>query len=156
MTGTGNQGKLYRNTGTDATPVWSEVKRVIDLSTPLTKGEADVSRRESDWKLVKGTIKEGSIEFGYRYKRGASGADAEYAALLTSYVSGTPTQYAAMDGDITADGARGFKAFCECFDLTKDQPLTDGMVVSVVLKPTDHEEEGALVEPELVEIEVAE
>lgn len=152
MSGTGNQGKLYRNTGTAALPVYSEVKRVIDLTTPLTKGEADVSRRESNWKLLKGTLKEGSIEFGYRYKRGKDGADAEYAALLDSYVSGTAVQYVAMDGDITDDGARGFSAFCECFDLTKDEPLTDGMVCNVVLKPTDAEEEGALVEPELIEI----
>lgn len=152
MSGTGNQGKLYRNTGTDASPVWSEVKRVIDLTTPLTKGEADVSRRESNWKLLKGTIKEGAIEFGYRYKRGADGTDAEYVALLGSYTAGTAIQFAAMDGDITTSGARGFKAFCECFDLTKNQPLTDGMVVSVVLKPTDHEESSSLVEPELVTI----
>ncbi|PQO39344.1 hypothetical protein C5Y96_05680 [Blastopirellula marina] len=154
MSGTGNQGKLYRNSGTNDTPIWAEVKRVIDLSTPLTKGEADVSRRESNWKLLKGTLKEGSIEFGYRVKRGANGADAEYAAFLDSFAAGTAVQYAAMDGDITEDGARGFKAYCECFDCSRDEPLTDGMVANIVLKPTDYEDSGTLVEPELVEISV--
>ena len=53
-------------------------------------------------------------------------------------------------GDITASGARGFEAFCEVMDLTHDEPLTDGQTVNVVLKPTDHEESGVLIEPDLI------
>lgn len=31
---TGHPMKLYRNTGTDATPVWSEIVEVGDVSIP--------------------------------------------------------------------------------------------------------------------------
>jgi len=145
----GKDGLLYRNTGTNASPVWVQVNRVSDLNTPLTKGEADVSRRESDWVLKKGTLKEGEISFTYRYKKGT---DADYAVLLDSFVNDTPIQWAAMDQAIATSGARGFKAFFEVFDLSNDQPLTEGTTISVTMKPTDHEESDALVEPELVTI----
>lgn len=149
----GHKAKLYINTASNASPVWAELERAIDVSTPLSKAEVDVSRRGSNWKLVKGALKEGSIEFGYRYLAGADGTDADYEDLLDSFANNTPLQFAAMDGPIAGDGARGFKAYCEVMELPHDEPLTDGQVVNVVAKPTDYYVSGSLIQPELVVID---
>jgi len=152
---TGNLEKLYYDTaGSEANPTWSEVKRVKDLNTPLTKSEADMSRRESSWKLYKGALKDGSIEFTYVYK---CGTDAVYDALLDSYVNGTALQLAAMDQAITETGARGFDGWFEVFDLSHDQPLEDGAMINVVAKPADNVaassgSDSILVEPELLTV----
>lgn len=145
---TGNACKLYYNTGTDATPTWVEVTRAKDVSAPLSKGEADVSRRESNWKMSKGTLKEGGLEFGYQYKLGS---DSVFDALVDSYLNGTPIQFAVMDQAIATSGAWGFKLFSEVMELPIDQPLEDGVVINVSAKPTDHEESGSLVEPDFIQ-----
>lgn len=137
--------KLYYNSATHATPTWVEVKRAKDVSVPLSKDEADTSRRESKWKFSKGAQREGALEFGYQYK---SGADTVFDMLLDSFLNGTAVQFAVMDGDITASGNQGLRAFMEVFDFPHDEPLADGVVYNIGLKLTDHEESSALVEPD--------
>lgn len=146
----GHAAKLYRNTGTNASPVWSEIKRAKDVSVPLTKGEADVSRRESAWEMFIGALKSVGLSFGYLHKRGT---DPDRTALLASFVSGTPIQFAVMDDDITADGAFGVKFYGEVFEYPLDQPLKDGQTVAVVVKPTEFEEPaGTLIEPSILTV----
>jgi hypothetical protein len=146
----GQSGKLYRNTGTHATPVWAEIKRAKDVSIPLTKGEAEVSRRESSWEMFIGAMKSSGLSFGYQHKRGT---DADRTALLASYLNGTPIEFAVMDSDITATGAFGLRAYMEVFECPLDQPLKDGQTVAVVCKLTEFEEPaGTLIEPELITV----
>ena len=60
----GLDAKLYRNTGTYATPVWAEITNVKDLTLNLEKGEADVTTRANlGWRALVGTLKEASLEF---------------------------------------------------------------------------------------------
>ena len=145
----GQAGKLYRNTGTHATPVWSEMKRVKDVNVPLTKGEAEVSRRESAWEMFIGAMKQAGLSFGYQHKRGT---DTDRAALADSYLNGTPIEFAVMDDDITTPGAFGFKGYFEVFEFPLDQPLKDGQTVACVCKLTEYEEAATLIEPELITI----
>lgn len=145
----GQECKLYYNSGTHASPTWVEIKRAIDVSLAMGKGEADMSRRESGEELARGALKQRNIDFGYRYK---IGADTVFDALMDSYVNGTPIQFAVMDQDITTAGAQGLRAFCEVMKADRDEPLADGVTVAFSAKPTDHEESGALVEPDWYEI----
>src|SRR5512136_2388869 len=89
----GKDCKLYLNTGTHATPTWVEVKKAINVSANLGKGEADVSARFSGWKLTKGALKELEITFTYRHKRGT---DTVFDSLLSAYLNDTPREFAVM------------------------------------------------------------
>jgi hypothetical protein len=146
----GQAGKLYYNSGTNTSPVWVEIKRAKDVSCPLTKGEADVSRRESAWEMFIGALKSVGLNFGYQHKRGT---DSVRTALLASFVSGTPMQFAVMDQDITADGALGAKFYGEVFEFPLEQPLKDGQTVACVVKATEFEEPaGTLIEPTILTV----
>lgn len=141
----GQEAKLYRNTGTHATPTWVEMKRAIDVSITSTKDKADTSRRESSVKRQKGAMKDLGIEFGYRYKRGT---DADWDALWDSFWNGTPIEFAVMDGDIGTTGNKGLLMYCEVFDFPSDEPLSESKTYNVGVAPTDYEEADVLIEPE--------
>ena len=102
----GFEAKAYYNTGTDATPTWVEMTRCKDVSTPLSKSEADVSRRETRFKLARGAMIEAAVEIAYQYKKGT---DAVFDALLDSFLNGTPIQVAIMDQAIATSGAQGLR-----------------------------------------------
>lgn len=145
----GKDCKLYLNTGTHATPVWTEVKHAIDVSANLGKGEADVSARYSGWKLTKGALKELEISFGYRHK---AGADSVFEALLAAYIDGTAKEFLVLDAAVTETGAQGPRAFCEVMSLNLSQPLESSCEYEVTLRPTFHEESGTIVEPVWFEV----
>jgi protein required for attachment to host cells len=47
---TGHKMKLYRNSGTHATPTWGLVSQVEDVSIPdMARGLAELKRRASDF-----------------------------------------------------------------------------------------------------------
>lgn len=140
----GKDCKLYLNSGTNATPTWVEIKKAINVSANLGKGEADVSARFSSWKLSKGALKELEISFTYRHK---AGADTVFDSLLSAYLTGTPKQFAVMDAAITESGAQGPKAFCEIFSMNLTQELENSAEYEFTLKPTYVEETGTLIEP---------
>lgn len=141
----GQECKAYYNSGTHAAPSWVEIKRGVDFTLNLGKGEAETSRRESGWEFKRGALKQASVDFGYRYKRGV---DTVFDALFDSWANGTAVEFAIMDQIITASGAQGLRAFCEVFSSNMDQPLADGVVVQITASPTDHEEAAALIEPD--------
>jgi len=145
----GQECKLYYNAGTRAARSWVEIKRAVDVTLNLSKGDADTSRRESSWELKRGALKQAGIDFGYRYK---VGADTVFDALLDSVLNNTPIELAAMDGDIATAGSQGLAMFCEIMQANRDEPLADGVSVAFTAAPTDHEEGGSLAEPEWLTI----
>lgn len=145
----GKDCKLYINSGTHALPTWVEVKHAINVSANLGKGEADASARYSSWKLAKGALKELEISFGYRYKQGT---DTVFDTLMGAYIADTPIELAVMDAAITEAGAQGPRAFCEIFSANLTQELENTSEYEFTAKPTYHEEEAALVEPDWYEV----
>lgn len=144
-TKTGQECKLYYNTGTHASPVWVEVKRAIDVSVDLSKGEADGSRRESDWKRTRGSLKDFGVDFGYRYK---PGVDAIFDDLWDSFMDSTPIEVFVADGDVEDEGTQGPRAYVEVMGMPIDQNLEETAVINIAAKLTDWEEASALVEPD--------
>ena len=128
--------KLYRNTATGstayATPTWTEIVNVRDVTIPMTKGEADTSRRGSTWKTRRGTLKDASIDFQLIH----DDADPAFTALLASYVDGTPIDLLALDGATSDPYAQGLRATCEVFNFQPGQPLEGAVVYDVSCKPT--------------------
>jgi hypothetical protein len=147
MSQTGIDWKLYRNTGTRATPVWSEVLDASDVNCPLTKQMANVSRKRSKWARNKGSLKDGPLEFTYIYQ---NGTDAHLVAFLDSFVHDTNIEFAVVDRDIADADAFGFRAFYEVSDFPINQPLVDGVSLAIKAALGDYEEDGAAVEPDFI------
>lgn len=145
----GKDCKLYYNSGTNALPVWVEVKHAINATANLGKGEADVSSRAVGWKLSKGGLKELEVSFTYRH---LAGADTVFDAILASYTAGTPKQFAVMDADITSTGAQGVKAYFEVFQLNQSQELENAVEYEVTMKPTYFVESSTVIEPTWFEV----
>jgi hypothetical protein len=144
MTKIGLDCRLYRNTGTYASPVWNEITNVSDVTIPLSKGEAETSTRAAAWKTRRGTLKDASIDFTLR----AVANDADYTALLNSYLNNTPIELLALDGPVGTTGSQGLRAVCEVFNFQASQALENAVGFEVSCKPTPtFDAGGALIAP---------
>lgn len=139
----GQECKLYRNTGTNATPTWSEVTGVRDLSLPLAADKVDISDRGSRFKKETGGMIESAISFQLTYRNG----NADHAALRAAMLNKTAIEFAVMSGDITTSGEEGLRSFCEVFTFNHEQPLSDGVTVDVEIAPTYAEESDVVIHP---------
>ena len=120
---TGKDMKLYRNTGTVAAPVWSEVAEVGDVSIPdLSRALAELKRRANEFtKNLAGLINSIAVEFRLHHGLDA----ATFTALVTAFFDGTPEEWAVMNGDITTAGNQGLRVPCLVEQFPWDQPLED-------------------------------
>lgn len=129
----GLDAKLYRNTGTYATPVWDEITNVRDLTLPLTHGEADATTRgNGGWEAIVTALKKASVDFESVWDT----ADTDFAALLAAWVARTVIEFAIMDGDITVPGKQGLRASCQVVNIDRAEPLDGVQMASVSIKPT--------------------
>lgn len=128
----GLDAKLYRNTAVWATPTWSEIDNVRDLTLNVEKGDADVSTRGSGgWRQHAVTLKDGSIEFEMVWDT----ADTEFTALKDAFFNDTTVECAAMDLAITVTGSQGLHADFNVGDFSRNEALEDALKVSVNLTP---------------------
>lgn len=129
----GMDGKLYRNTGTYAAPVWQEIGNVKDLTLNLEKGEADVTTRQNaGWRATVATLKEGSIEFSMIWDT----SDPGFAAIKDAWFSNSPLEMAVLDGPVTQPGSQGLRASFAVIKFGREENLEEAMNVPVSLKPT--------------------
>ena len=129
----GMDAKLYRNTGTYATPTWNEVKNVKDVTLNLEAGEADVTTRgNAGWRANIATLKDASLEFEMVWDT----ADDDFTAIRTAFLSNGAVEFAVMDGDITTTGSQGLRATMSFTNFSRSEPLEEAIKVSVTAKPT--------------------
>src|SRR5581483_12132933 len=116
----GLEARLFRNTGNYATPTWSEMKNVKDLTLSVEAGEADATTRGNNgWKATLATLKDGSIEFEMVWDT----ADAGFTAIRTAFFANTPVEFAVLDGDATATGSQGLRASMAITKFNRNEPL---------------------------------
>lgn len=137
----GFECKLYRlSTGTRA--AWpatgaptglNEVTIARDVTLAIEKGEADVSRRGSAWKLTRGALKDASVEFNLVLRKG----DTEYEAIRDAFINGTPLALAVLDDGSATAGAEGLWADWEVLKFSRNETLEEGVTFDVTIKPTD-------------------
>jgi len=126
-------GKLYRNTGTWAVPIWDEVENVTNVTLNLEKSEADVTTRKNDgWRAMIGALKEGSVDFEMIWDT----SDDDFQAIIDSWLNDTVIDVAVMDGDITTTGSEGLRAEMSVITVTRQEPLEEAMKAVVNIKPT--------------------
>lgn len=129
----GMQGKLYRNTGTYAVPVWAELSNVKDVTLNLETGDADVTTRNNGgWKASIATLKEASIEFEMVW----DSSDAGFTAIQNAFFTNGSVELAVMDGDIATAGSQGLRATMSIMNFSREEPLEEAMKASVTCKPT--------------------
>ena len=129
----GLDAKLYRNTGTYATPVWNEIKNVKDVTLNLETAEADVTTRGNNgWRATVATLKDGSVEFEMVW----DSADDDFSAIRDAFLNKTAVELAVMDGDITVTGTQGLRASFMVTKFSRNEPLEEAISVSVTVKPT--------------------
>ena len=129
----GMEGKLYRNTGTYAAPVWQEIGNVKDLTLNLEKGEADVTTRANGgWRSTVATLKEGSIEFSMVWDT----SDPGFTAIKDAWFNNTPVEMAVLDGPVNVPGSQGLRASFAVIKFGREENLEEAMNVPVSLKPT--------------------
>ncbi|MEM9658878.1 MAG: hypothetical protein AAF961_11000 [Planctomycetota bacterium] len=140
----GADAKLYRNTGTHATPTWAEIENVVDLSQPDAFSEGNQSTRASRIKMYRKAMREVSIEWGMLVEM----HDADFLAILAAYLDPEAAlEILVLNDDITVTGARGIRAFVQIFSNNLGQPLEEGQTRQVVAKPTRYYENDVLILP---------
>jgi len=129
----GLDAKLYRNTGTFASPTWNEVINVKDLTLNLEAGEADVTTRGNNgWRATVATLKDGSIEFEMVWDT----EDLDFAAIRDTFLDRAAIEFAVMDGGIAVAGSQGLRATCMVTNFSRNESLEEAITVSVTVKPT--------------------
>ena len=131
----GRNARLYRNTGTIATPVWTEVTEARDLQLPMAADQVEQSDRSTRFKLYDA----GGIEMAFTGKLSYRSGNANCEALRDLMLENCAEQMALMSGDIATAGSEGIKAGMKCFNNSHDYPFTDGMSVDIELKPSYYE-----------------
>jgi len=129
----GLDAKMFRNTGTYATPVWNEIKNVRDVTLSLETGEADATTRGNNgWRATVATLKDGSVEFDMVW----DAADDDFTALRDAFLNKTALDMAVMDGDIITTGSQGLRASFMITNFSRNEPLEEAITASVTVKPT--------------------
>jgi hypothetical protein len=124
---------LYRNTGTNATPVWVLIDNCRDLKRAKSRGEADVSIRK-----FKERQKEPALhERVYTWQMLRDETDTNYTGLRTNYeASPQPiTELAFANGLIATSGTTYFRQECKLFGWDDDEPLEGAVLTDVTAKP---------------------
>lgn len=128
----GLECKLYRNTGSYASPTWNEIGNVRDATLGMSKGEADVTTRGNNgWRAILGTLKEGTFDFSMVWDT----EDDDFTAFQEAFFGNTQVEVAIMDGDIETSGSQGLRATMEVLSFQRQENLEEAVIAEVSLKP---------------------
>jgi hypothetical protein len=119
----GHKMKMYRSTGSVATPAWALVSEVGDVSIPdLSMGLAELKRRASNFtKNLPTLIQSISVEFRLHH-----GLDSTtFTALRTAFFLGTPSEWAIADQAIATVGTEALRCPFLIEQFPWDQPLEE-------------------------------
>jgi len=123
------EAKVYRNTGTWATPTWVEITNVRDVTLNLETGEADVTTRaNAGWRATVGTLKEASVEFEMVWDT----ADAGFTAIKNAFFNNAVIGLQVLDGT----SGQGLQADFSITNFSRSEALEEAITVSVTAKVT--------------------
>ncbi len=146
---TGRECKAYYNAGTFASPTWTIMNQVIDLSYTIGSERGDLSSRISKWKMEGKALNSLELTFGYRKR--ALVTDAVFDALRPMALSDTKVEFAVCDTAIATTGAEYLRATYQ-LEMNENQALTDGVSAEFTAFLTSEEDSGTLREPSWVTV----
>lgn len=147
---TGHKMKLYRNTGTVATPVWSLVDQIGDVNIPdLSRALAELRRRGNEYtKNLPGIINSITLEFRLFHGLG----DTTFDAIQAAFFAGTVEEYAVLDGLVATVGTQGLRCPFLVESFPWDQNLDEVSGHDVRLAIGYMESGGSEVDPSWMEV----
>lgn len=131
---TGLNSKVYYNTASSskyATPTWTVIDHVRDATPNQAWDYADASIRGTRVKLYHPTAKEMTCQVTVR----CDDVDAGYLALKAASEEGTALDMLVLDGPISTEGSRGFRAFLQVSESGQPQGAGDILYSTFDLKP---------------------
>ncbi|GAB5404301.1 MAG: hypothetical protein Aurels2KO_25320 [Aureliella sp.] len=144
----GRKNKIYLNTGTFGTPVWSEMDRITGLKRPQNRGSSEYQYRGAKNKKTAVGYRKFELSFKYETKRNPANADAILALLQDSYDNETVLDMATVDRAIATTGATGVRGPVQVTTFDRDEDDESNTSYDVTLSEVDHEESDVLVEIE--------
>ena len=102
----GTDCKLYKNTATWASPTWSEIDIIRDLTLPMTRDKGDVSTRGDTFKAYVAGLIDAPITATAVWDP----SDTGFAALLDAFIAKSTVELAILDGASNAAGSEGLHA----------------------------------------------
>jgi hypothetical protein len=132
----GLDARLYMNSGTYASPTWSGLNTVRDLTLNLETGEADVSTRSNQgWRATVSTLKDASLEFELFIDPEDSG----FTSVVNAFLQNEPIEFVVVDGPVSGPasiGYHGLRATCRIASFSRNEALEEATTASVTAKPT--------------------
>lgn len=145
----GHECSLYYNSGTRAVPNLTLINKARNVTCNMACGEAEISSRESVWKMKRQGLREFEITFSYAKK---AGTDAVFDVLIAAAIAGTVVDLWMLDGTSAETGTQGPRAYCQLFDVSHTQELEGAEEVEFVAKATYYEITGTLTPPNWYEV----
>ena len=128
--------KLYYNAAGNENPIvpgnWTELTNCKDVTVNLEASEADLTTRANGgWRATAAALKDGSIEFEMVWDT----TDAGFTAIQTAFNNRSNIGILALDGGVAVSGSQGLAADMAVVSFTRNEPMEEGVTVSVTLKP---------------------
>lgn len=123
----GLDAKLYRNTGTYASPVWNEIDTVRELTVGLEKTKAEATARLSRWRRHGVGLKAAPITMQIL----DDPEHDDYLTLRNAWLNDTVLDLAIATGAITASGTEYFRADYHIFSFQRGQPLEEMATIDI-------------------------
>jgi len=130
----GIDAKLYRNTGTFATPVWNEIPNVTNLTLNLEKSDTDVTTRggaANKFRQIAVILADGTVDFEMIWDN----TDLDFIAIKDAFLASTQIDFWVLDGDDTTTGNQGLRAEMEISNFTRNEELEDALRLDVSIRP---------------------
>ncbi len=133
----GMNAKIYQGAPSAALNTLTEMGNVKDVTLSLEAGEADVTTRANQgWRATAPTLRECTAEFEMLWKPG----DAGFEAIKTAFLTSAPLRLAVLTGDRIAGGSEGPLGEFSITNFTRNEPLEEGVSVSVTAKLAEFSE----------------
>lgn len=132
----GATAKVYYNTGTYGTPVWTEIDIVRDVTLNVENGEWDASYRGSGgWSIFVATLKKAEVDIDALHQPLDTGYIALRGAVM-AYPPGT-LDMAIFNGPIATGsvGNQGLRSLMAIMSKEATQPLEEGQMDKWKVKP---------------------
>lgn len=127
----GTNCKLFRNTGSWASPVWVEVAGVRDATTSLERPDAEINYRGITFVTHAIAAKRLNAEAELVWASDNAGQQ----AIRDAYLNGTTIELWFVDGDTTTSGNQGARANWYVTNFSRQEPLEDVVIITAQFKP---------------------
>ena len=127
----GMNAKIYQGAAGGELTALAEMSNVKDVTLNLEAGEADVTTRGNQgWRATAPTLRECTVEFEMLWKPG----DAGFEAIKTAFLSSGQLRLAVLTGASDASGTEGPLGDFSITNFSRNEPLEEGVTVSVTAK----------------------